>query len=565
MEAANTENKLAEQIDRPHVILSSRRRWAVTAGVLLGMFLAALEATVVGAAMPTIIASLGGMDRYSWVVSAYLLTATVTVPIWGKLSDIYGRRPLYLAGVSTFLLGSALSGASQTMTQLIIFRAVQGLGAGALVPLSLTINGDIFTPQERTRIQGLFSGMWGLASIIGPLAGGFITDKFSWHWVFYINIPFGLAAAIIVGLALVEPKRAEQPVVDYAGAAWLTFSITALLIALIESAHPEMWTSPLMIVSGLSFILFGILFIRAEKRAVEPIVPLSLFRNRMVAVGSITSFLTGTAMFGSITFVPLLVQGAWGGTATQAGSALTPFLLGWVGMAIVGGKLMLRVGYRSTVLTGLGIMAASFVILSTFGINTPRWLLLANLGLMGSGMGMVMLALLITIQSSVERQVLGVATSLQQFSRSIGGAVGVAIMGAVLTISLMSHRSDIQRETHLPQAEVEKIVNNISDLMRPETRAKMPQEALRPLAEGLSNALQNAFIVGAFFAGLGFLSGFWLPSFRATASAKAVEEAAEMVSSSKECERMLMSEMTTIDAENEPAAVEPKADANRRG
>src|SRR5215210_1636637 len=205
MKKLNTEPKHLHAAENPNVILSSRRRWAVTAGVMLGMFLAAMEATVVGTAMPTVIASLGGLDRYSWVFSAYLLTSTVTVPVWGRLSDLYGRRIFYLTGVAFFLLGSVLSGASQTIEQLIVFRAIQGLGAGALIPLSMTITGDIYTLRERARMQGLFSGVWGLASIIGPLAGGLITQYFSWRWVFYINIPFGLAAAAVVGAALVEP------------------------------------------------------------------------------------------------------------------------------------------------------------------------------------------------------------------------------------------------------------------------------------------------------------------------------------------------------------------------
>ncbi|PYV42002.1 MAG: MFS transporter, partial [Acidobacteria bacterium] len=222
----------AQSAEKPHVILSRRRRWAVTGGVMLGMVLAALEATVVGTAMPTVIATLGGLDRYSWVFSAYLLTSTVSVPVWGRLSDLFGRRNLYLVGVFFFLLGSALSGASQSILQLIAFRAIQGLGAGALIPLSMTINGDIYTVAERARIQGLFSGVWGLASIIGPLAGGFITDQLSWRWVFYINIPFGLAAAAVVGIALVEPKRSDRPVIDYAGAVWLTCAITLLLLVL---------------------------------------------------------------------------------------------------------------------------------------------------------------------------------------------------------------------------------------------------------------------------------------------------------------------------------------------
>src|SRR3954465_13753893 len=254
-----TDNRKTDSIvtEQPHVVLSRRRRWAVTAGVMLGMFLAALEATVVGTAMPTVIKTLGTLDQYSWVFSAYLLTSTVTVPVWGRLSDLYGRRPLYLAGVVFFLLGSALSGASQSITQLIVFRAIQGFGAGALIPLSMTINGDIYTLTERARMQGLFSGVWGLASILGPLAGGFITDHWSWRWVFYINIPFGLAAAVVVGITLIEPRRTEHPVIDYAGATWLAVAVTLMLVALVESGEPSIWTRPWMWLLVAGTVAFG--------------------------------------------------------------------------------------------------------------------------------------------------------------------------------------------------------------------------------------------------------------------------------------------------------------------
>src|ERR1044071_7119568 len=218
----------------PTLSMSVRRRWAVTAGVLLGMFLAALEATVVSTAMPTVIASLGGLSHYSWVFSAYLITSTVTVPVWGKLSDLYGRRLFYQLGIAVFLLGSVLSGMSATMTQLIVFRAIQGLGAGALIPLGMTIIGDVYTVEERARMQAFFSGVWGLSSVVGPVVGGFITDQLSWRWVFYINLPVGLAAAVIRQRALKEPKRHERPSIDYAGAALLMASITLLMLALVE-------------------------------------------------------------------------------------------------------------------------------------------------------------------------------------------------------------------------------------------------------------------------------------------------------------------------------------------
>jgi MFS family permease len=229
------------QQEKPTLEMSSRRRWAVTIGVMTGMFLAALEATVVGTAMPTVIASLGGLNHYSWVFSAYLITSTVTVPVWGKLSDLYGRRLLYQVGIGVFLLGSILSGISGSMEQLIIFRAIQGLGAGALIPLGMTIIGDIFTLAERARMQALFSGVWGFSSVIGPIVGGFITDQLSWRWVFYINLPVGLAAAVIIGIALKEPKAHTRPAIDYAGALLLMAAITLLMLGFTRAAKPRVF------------------------------------------------------------------------------------------------------------------------------------------------------------------------------------------------------------------------------------------------------------------------------------------------------------------------------------
>jgi EmrB/QacA subfamily drug resistance transporter len=545
--------------EQPHVVLSINRRRAVTAGVMLGMFLAALEATVVSTAMPTIIAKLGGLGHYSWVFSAYLLTSTVTVPVWGRLSDLYGRRPLYLAGVMFFLIGSALSGASQSITQLIIFRAIQGFGAGALIPLSMTINGDIYTLKERARMQGLFSAVWGLASILGPLAGGFITDHFSWRWVFYINIPFGLAAAVVVGLALVEPKRTEKPIIDYGGAVWLTLAVTLLLLILVEGGDPRVWSSPWMYALAAGFIIFSILFVRTEQHAPEPIVPFSIFRNRVVAVGSLISFMVGASMFGAISFIPLFIQGTLGGTATEAGIMLTPFLLGWVMTAILGGQLIFQIGYRPTILAGLAILTISFAVLSTFGQTTPRWWLVATMATMGAGMGLVMFALLITMQNAVDRSHLGIATSLNQFSRSIGQTVGVAIMGTVMTISLASHISDIQRESGIAEEEVNAVVHNSGALVDPIAHAQMKAESpalVRALESALGDALRNVFLVGLGFSALALLSGFWLPSAELRSATRADQQADKIPSSPAECERLLMAEMTTIDPDHEPVVVE---------
>jgi MFS family permease len=394
-----------------------------------------------------------------------------------------------------------------------------------------------------------------LASILGPLAGGFIADHFTWRWVFYINIPFGLAAAVVVGIALVEPRREEKPVIDYAGAAWLTLSVTLLLFALVETGDLAFLATPLMLAVVAGVVVFGYLFVRAERRAVDPIVPFSLFRNRVVAVGSVTGFMIGASMFGALSFIPLFVQGAMGGTATEAGLLLTPFLLGWVVMAVVGGRLMLNIGYRPTVLAGLTVQVISFAFLSMFSSSTPRWELLADMALMGAGMGLVMFSLLITMQNSVGRSQLGIATSLNQFSRSIGQTVGVAVMGTVMTISLSAHLADIQRTSGLRAEEVAKVVHNSSELIDPISRAHLKPELLKAMQTALAGALHNVFLTGAAFAVMALLSGFWLPAERIEVETDAAREAETIPRTLAECERLLMAEMTTIDPDHEPDAI----------
>lgn len=499
--------------------LSPRRRWAVTIGVMTGMLLAALEATVVGTAMPTIVAALGGLAHYSWVFSAYLLTSTVTVPIWGKLSDLFGRRPMFQIGIAVFLVGSAACGLSQSMTQLIAARVVQGIGAGALVPLSMTIIGDIFTLTERARMQGLFSGVWGLSSVLGPLVGGFITDQLSWRWVFYINLPVGIAAAVIIGVALVEQKRDERPKIDYLGAVILTVAVTILLLVLGEGSSPRALLAPRTLALITLVVALLIFFIRVERRAPDPVVPLGLFRNRVVAVSIVVGFLAGIAMFAAITFVPLLAQGVLGATATEAGSFLTPLMLSWVFASIVGGRLLIKLGSRPLVLTGLVLMIAGFGALATFTRDTPRLTLVVELILIGSGLGLVMLTLLIASQHSVPREQLGITTSLNQFSRTIGGALGVALLGAVLSAGLARFAQD-------PNA-----------LVNPAARAHMNPATLVLLQRALEGTLRNIFLVSAAVVVLALFVALTLPAGRVGTA---------------HSERMVMAEMTTIDAEHEP-------------
>ncbi|HEV7902604.1 MAG TPA: MDR family MFS transporter [Pyrinomonadaceae bacterium] len=533
--------------------MSARRRWAVTAGVMTGMFLAALEATVVGTAMPTVIASLGGLSHYSWVFSAYLITSTVTVPVWGKLSDLYGRRLFYQIGIALFLLGSVLSGMSGSMTQLIVFRAIQGLGAGALVPLGMTIIGDIFTVAERARMQAYFSGVWGFSSVIGPILGGFITDQWSWRWVFYINLPVGLMAALIIGLALKEPARRERPSIDYAGAALLTLAITLLMLALVEGgASFATLLSPRNLALVAGAVSLFLCFVWVERRAPDPLIPFKLFRNRVVTVSVIAGFLAGVGMFGAISFVPLFAQGALGVTATEAGSLLTPLLLSWVGMSIIGGRLLLRVGFRPTCIVGFALMTFGFVMLSNFQRETARLWLYLDLILIGAGLGLTMMTLVIAVQQSVERSQLGIATSLNQFSRSIGGAVGVAVLGAVLSAGLAARLGEVARDGSgvLTAERASELAANPNALIDPQARAALPAGALDALRGAMASAIHNVFWVGTALAALALLVSFYLPR----AGDHNTTPPTEAECSAETGERLVMAEFTTIDAENEPVA-----------
>ena len=495
---------------QPTVVLTKRRRRIVTAGLLLGIFLAALEATVVSTAMPTVVASLGGLDRYSWVFSAYLLTSTASVPLWGRLSDLYGRRRLYLAAIALFLAGSMLAGVSQSMPQLILFRAVQGLGAGGLIPLALTIIGEIYTLAERTRMQAVFSSVWGVSSIAGPLVGGFITDSISWRWVFYLNLPIGVIAAIIVHRSVPEHASGRTVIVDWTGGVLLFLSTTLLLVALSE-ASPTWGTAALISIVAL---------VRLERTVTDPILPLALFRNRTVVVASAVGFLAGMALFGAIAFIPLLIQLTTGGSATSAGQILTPIYLMWVLASIVAARLLLRVGARASSVVGTAAVFISYIALPWLAVGTSRAALFADMGLMGTGLGFAMLSLLLAVQHSVTRTQLGVATSLNLFARSIGGAVGVAIMGAILASGLGgSHR------------------------FTPADFEGAGLAGLDPeLRQRLIASLQRAFASGTVAAGLAFVTSFWVPPFTGGVTPNAGQE-------------MLGAEAATVESATEPVGV----------
>ena len=397
----------------------SRRTLVVVAGIMLSIFMASMEATVIATAMPTIVSQLGGFEIYSWAFSAYMLTSTCTVPVYGKLSDIYGRRIIFAVAMALFLIGSVLCGMSQSMEQLVFFRALQGVGAGGVLPLSFIMIGDIFDFEQRARMQGFFSGVWGVSSIIGPLLGGFLVDQVSWQWVFYVNVIPGIVAFFLIWFGFKDQiTRKEGVAIDYAGAALLMASVVLLLLGLNELGTSFGW----WLVVGSILLLIVLWFV--ERRAVDPVIPLKLYRDRLFVTATLHGMFAGWAMFGSLSFVPLFIQSVMGTTATEAGSTMTPMLLGWVLASMVGGRLLLRIGYRTVALTGMVLLTLGAFLVSQSGTDATRMEVMIYLTMMGIGMGLSVPAFLIAVQSSVEKRTLGTATSMLQFSRSIGGTLG---------------------------------------------------------------------------------------------------------------------------------------------
>jgi EmrB/QacA subfamily drug resistance transporter len=410
----------------------ARKRRAL-AGIMLSIFLAAMESTVVATAMPTVVASLGGLHVYSWVFSGFLLSSTVTMPLWGRLSDLFGRRSIYLTGLAIFLLGSALSGMAGTMGQLIAFRMLQGLGAGSLMTIGMTIVGDLFGLERRARMQGLISGVWGVASLMGPLLGGLLTDHVSWRWVFYINLPFGAVGMVLIAGALGRERGPRRPVIDYPGLGLFVLGVSAVLLAVVEAGRAPDWPRAGVLAPLTVGVLALAALVAVERRVPEPIIPLRLFGNRVVLAAVVTGFLAGMAMFGAISFVPLFMQAVAGASATEAGFVLTPFVLGWVALSITGARLVLRIGYRSVVLAGMVCLTLAFVLLTRWHGAVGQGTAMRDVLLAGVGMGLNMAPMLIAVQSAVPRPDLGIATSMAQFFRTVGGVLGLSLMGTVMT------------------------------------------------------------------------------------------------------------------------------------
>ena len=412
-------------------LLSPRATLLAMSGVLLGMLLAALNGTIVATALPRIAADLGGIDHYSWVFTIYMLTSTVTTPIYGRLSDIYGRRRFFVTGILLFMAGTVIAGLSETMTQVIVGRAVQGLGAGALIPLAIATVGDLVPASERGKWQGLTGAVLGFASVIGPTLGGYIADNADWRWVFFVSLPVGLVALVVVAATLKIPPHPERGTqVDYAGAAMLALGLSTGLLAIVQGGPSAVPLYALALVTLAAFVWW-------ERRVDEPIVPIGLFRLRAFTLPNCVAFTSGIGMFGAVMFVPLYVQGVFGDSAAASGLVLTPLMLALMVSSIASGRYITRTGrYRWALITGPLVMSCGFVLLSTMDAGSSRVHATEAMLVLGLGLGMVTQNLVLVIQNAVPERHLGVATSVSQSSRMIGGTIGVSVMGAILAAGL---------------------------------------------------------------------------------------------------------------------------------
>src|ERR671935_593398 len=410
---------------------------AIYAGLMVALFLAALDQTIVATALPRIVSDLGGLTQYSWVFTAYMLASTVTVPLYGKIGDVYGRKRLMLFAIVVFIIGSALCGLAQNMTELVAFRAIQGLGAGGLIPLAMAVVGSIVPPRDRGRYQGLIGAVFGSASIIGPAVGGLIVDHTTWRWIFYVNLPVGALALAVITVTM--PRRAPQKdrSIDWGGAALLALSSTALLLGLVWGGGQYAWTSAHVLSALAAAAIVFALFLGGERGVREPILPFDLLRNRVVASSLLCMALVGMAMFGTISFVPLFVQGVIGTSATSSGVVLTPLMLGAVTASMLSGQWISRSGRtKPNALVGPVVLTAGMVLLWRMSVHTTNGQAARNMVIAGIGLGLMMQVFVISVQSSVPRAVIGSATALTQFARSIGATLGVTIMGVIVNQGL---------------------------------------------------------------------------------------------------------------------------------
>jgi EmrB/QacA subfamily drug resistance transporter len=486
---------------------SHRQILVVLAGVMAGMLLFALDQGIVGTALPRIVSELGGLDRLSWVVTAYLLTSTATTPLWGKISDLYGRRLIFQVAIVIFLAGSALSGLSQDMGQLIAFRAVQGIGGGGLFAIALSIIGDVIPPRERGRYQGYFGAVFGVSSVAGPLLGGWLTDGPGWRWIFYINLPVGLAALFVTSAALTMPVVRRQHKIDYPGAAAIVGAVTCLLLYLDWRGNEYGWTEPgaLALLAGTAVLTAA--FIWIERRAAEPIIPMRLFRNQVFSVGNAFGFLGGVAFFGGIIFLPIYLQTVKAFSPTESGLALLPAIVGIFSTSVTSGQLISRTGrYKIYPIIGALVLIVALLLLSRLRVDTPFWQVALYEYLFGAGLGFTMQTIVTAVQNAVEYRDMGAATSSITFFRQMGGSIGAAVFGAVLSSRLAHYLTEA-----LAQAGIRSGAGGVNVNANDVQAIQHLAEPVRGVVLGaFANALDNVFLVGVPFIVVAFVVALFL-------------------------------------------------------
>ncbi len=483
----------------------TRLRWVLGA-LMLTLFLAALDQTIVSTALPTITSDLGGLKELSWVVTAYLLASTASTPIWGKLSDLYGRKLMLQSAVVVFVAGSALAGLSQSMSELIATRALQGLGGGGLMVLVMAVIADLIPPRERGRYTGLFGAVFGLASVVGPLLGGYITEHFSWRWIFYINLPLGIAAFLVLGAVLHLPRHREKASIDWLGAGLMVAGVVSLLLVTVWGGQEYPWLSPEIIGLGVFGVLMVVLFVLQERRTTEPIVSMTLFRNRVFTVTSAIGFVTGFAMFGSIIYLSIYLQVVDGSSPTVAGLQLLPLMAGIIVTSIASGRLITRTGrYKIFPIIGTGLATVALLMLSQLRGDTPYWQIAIAMVILGAGLGNVMQVLVLAVQNSVAPSQIGSATSGSTFFRAIGGSFGTAVFGAVWAARLAAELAGLLPGGATAEGKVTSSLSSIRAL---------PPDAQQAVLAGFARAIDTTFLVAAPVMAVGFVLAWFVPEVR---------------------------------------------------